>query len=143
MAHLGYRVGKVHGDLNGRNVLVDTECLVWIIDFPHMGDGHVLADLAKMENTVLFEYTLLQSDELEAAPLDGLLAELATKDPAAFESIDRQNRRRVVRAVEVIRLTGQPYSSQRSGWDALGQAPGRFTLFSAPWPRRRAGGRCG
>jgi len=65
-------------------------------------------------------------DELEAAPLDGLLAELATKDPAAFESIDRQNRRRVVRAVEVIRLTGQPYSSQRSGWDALGQAPGNL-----------------
>ncbi|HJO54375.1 MAG TPA: tRNA (adenosine(37)-N6)-dimethylallyltransferase MiaA, partial [Verrucomicrobiota bacterium] len=65
-------------------------------------------------------------DELEAAPLDGLLAELATKDPAAFESIDRQNRRRVVRAVEVIRLTGQSYSSQRSGWDALGQAPGNL-----------------
>ena len=64
-------------------------------------------------------------DELEAAPLDGLLAELATKDPAAFESIDRQNRRRVVRAMEVIRLTGKPYSSQRSGWDTL-QAPGNL-----------------
>ena len=62
-------------------------------------------------------------DELEAAPLDGLLTELATKDPAAFESIDRQNRRRVVRAVEVIRLTGQSYSSQRTGWNATGQAP--------------------
>ena len=58
--------------------------------------------------------------------MDGLLDELAAKDPAAFESIDRQNRRRVVRAVEVIRLTGQPYSSQRSGWDALGQAPGNL-----------------
>ena len=61
--------------------------------------------------------------ELEAAPLDELLTELATKDPAAFESIDRQNRRRVVRAVEVIRLTGQPYSSQRTGWNAPSQAP--------------------
>ena len=62
--------------------------------------------------------------ELEAAPMDGLLDELAAKDPAAFEAIDRQNRRRIVRAVEVIRLTGQPYSSQRSGWAAPGQAPG-------------------
>ena len=61
--------------------------------------------------------------ELEAAPLDELLDELAEKDPAAFESIDRQNPRRVVRAVEVIRLTGQSYSSQRTGWDAPDQAP--------------------
>ena len=61
--------------------------------------------------------------ELEAAPLESLLDELKAKDPAAFESIDRQNRRRVVRAVEVIRLTGRPYSSQRTGWDAPGQAP--------------------
>ncbi len=60
---------------------------------------------------------------LEAAPFDELLDELKAKDPAAFESLDRKNRRRVVRAVEVIRLTGQPYSSQRTGWGAPGQAP--------------------
>ena len=61
--------------------------------------------------------------ELEAMPLEELLVELAAKDPEAFEAVDRQNPRRVIRAVEVIRLTGQAYSSQRIGWDALGQAP--------------------
>ncbi|HJN91036.1 MAG TPA: tRNA (adenosine(37)-N6)-dimethylallyltransferase MiaA [Verrucomicrobiota bacterium] len=61
--------------------------------------------------------------ELETAPLEALLDELAAKDPAAFESIDRQNQRRIVRAVEVIRLTGQPYSSQRTGWEAPGKVP--------------------
>jgi len=55
--------------------------------------------------------------ELEAAPLESLLAELRERDPATFEKIDRQNPRRVVRAVEVIRLTGRPFSEQRSNWN--------------------------
>ena len=66
--------------------------------------------------------------ELEAIPMEELLAELAAKDPEAFKAVDRQNPRRVIRALEVIRLTGQSYSSQRTGWGAPGQAPGN--LFS-------------
>ena len=54
--------------------------------------------------------------ELEAAPLAELLAELRERDPATFENIDRQNPRRVVRAVEVIRLTGRKFSEQRAEW---------------------------
>ncbi len=58
---------------------------------------------------------LLRS-ELEATPLDVLLQELQQRDPATFEKIDRQNPRRVVRALEVIRLTGKPFSQQRAAW---------------------------
>jgi tRNA dimethylallyltransferase len=54
--------------------------------------------------------------ELEAAPLEILLAELRERDPATFEKIDRRNPRRVVRAVEVIRLTGRKFSEQRAEW---------------------------
>jgi tRNA dimethylallyltransferase len=54
--------------------------------------------------------------ELEATPLPELLRELAERDPATHERIDRQNPRRVVRAVEVIRLTGRPFSAQRAAW---------------------------
>lgn len=54
--------------------------------------------------------------ELEAAPLDELLRELEARDPEAFARIDLQNPRRVVRAVEVIRLTGKPFSAQRAEW---------------------------
>jgi tRNA dimethylallyltransferase len=50
--------------------------------------------------------------ELEALPLAELLRELELKDPIAFARIDRRNPRRVVRAVEVIRLTGRPFSAQ-------------------------------
>ena len=54
---------------------------------------------------------------LEATPLADLLRELQALDPIAYEQIDRQNPRRVVRALEVIRLTGKPFSEQRSAWE--------------------------
>ena len=52
--------------------------------------------------------------ELEATPLEKLLRELRERDPAAYEKIDKKNPRRVIRAVEVIRLTGKPFSAQRA-----------------------------
>lgn len=61
--------------------------------------------------------------ELEATPLPDLLAELAVKDPVTYGKIDRQNARRVIRAVEVLRLTGKPQSLQRADWSA--EEPGR------------------
>ena len=54
--------------------------------------------------------------ELESTPLPTLLKELEQNDPVTYEKIDRQNPRRVVRALEVIRLTGRPFSEQRAAW---------------------------
>src|SRR5271169_501897 len=54
--------------------------------------------------------------ELEAASFGALLRELRERDPAAYEKIDKQNPRRVIRAVEVIRLTGKKFSEQRAEW---------------------------
>ena len=53
---------------------------------------------------------------LRSTPLPDLLRELAERDPATYQRIDRQNPRRVIRAVEVIRLTSQPFSASRAGW---------------------------
>ena len=53
---------------------------------------------------------------LAATPLPELLRELAERDPVTYERIDRQNPRRVIRAIEVIRLTGQPFSSRLVNW---------------------------
>lgn len=50
----------------------------------------------------------------ERARIEGpsaLFAELAQKDPRAAEGMDPRNVRRTIRALEVIALTGQPYSS--------------------------------
>ncbi len=73
----------------------------------------------------------LQSDAglracLEAAPLDDLLRELAERDPATYKKIDRQNPRRVIRALEVIRLTGKPFSAQRPEWKRGMQTEAQF-----------------
>lgn len=54
--------------------------------------------------------------ELEATSLAELLHELKQRDPATYERIDRKNPRRVIRALEVIRLTGRPFSGQRAAW---------------------------
>jgi tRNA dimethylallyltransferase len=54
---------------------------------------------------------------LDASPLSELLRELELRDPMTFAIIDRKNPRRVIRAVEVIRLTGRPFSEQRSKWN--------------------------
>ena len=53
---------------------------------------------------------------LEATPRGHLLSELERTDPTTFARIDRQNPRRVIRAIEVIRLTGKPFSAQRAAW---------------------------
>ena len=54
--------------------------------------------------------------ELELLPFEKLLRELRERDPEACEKIDKQNPRRVIRAVEVIRLTGKKFSEQRAEW---------------------------
>jgi tRNA dimethylallyltransferase len=54
--------------------------------------------------------------ELESSSFELLLHELKERDPVAYGKIDRQNPRRVIRAIEVIRLTGKKFSEQRAEW---------------------------
>lgn len=44
-----------------------------------------------------------------------LLEELKARDPKLWETIDSNNPLRVCRAIEVCRLTGEPFSARRSG----------------------------
>lgn len=61
--------------------------------------------------------------ELEATPFVELLRELEQRDPVTFAKIDRNNPRRVIRALEVIRITGKPFSQQRAEWQSKVQSP--------------------
>ncbi|HVV00571.1 MAG TPA: tRNA (adenosine(37)-N6)-dimethylallyltransferase MiaA [Verrucomicrobiae bacterium] len=63
---------------------------------------------------------LLLRARLERTPLSDLLMELQRADPEAYQTVDRQNPRRVIRAVEVVRLTGKPFSAQRARWQSDG-----------------------
>jgi tRNA dimethylallyltransferase len=67
--------------------------------------------------------------ELEAASFESLLRELRERDPDAYEKIDKQNPRRVIRAVEVIRLTGKKFSEQRAEWKAQCALPTKINFY--------------
>jgi tRNA dimethylallyltransferase len=56
-------------------------------------------------------------EKLERTTSEELFRSLCGLDPGGAEKIDRQNRRRLVRAVEVCLLTGKPFSSQRIEWN--------------------------
>ena len=67
--------GWVHGDLNGANIVVDPRGNVWIIDFSHVHRGHVLRDLIKLENDLLYIFTPVDDETAlqEAARLTDAL----------------------------------------------------------------------
>jgi tRNA dimethylallyltransferase len=60
--------------------------------------------------------------QLEETPLAELLEELRERDPVTYGKIEKKNLRRVIRAVEVIRLTGRPFSARCADWDLGGSA---------------------
>ena len=72
--------------------------------------------------------------ELEAASFEALLHELRERDPAAYEKIDKQNPRRVIRAVEVIRLTWQKVFRATRRVEGAERRPNqnKFILLHAP-----------
>jgi tRNA dimethylallyltransferase len=69
---------------------------------------HGLADLPPADVAV--------RANLESLPTGELTQQLATLDPVGHAQIDLQNRRRIIRALEVCLLTGHPFSSFREQW---------------------------
>lgn len=69
--------------------------------------------------------------QLEARSLPDLLQQLEILDPQSAATIDRNNPRRVIRALEVSIVTGQPFSQQRGVSDPLY----RSLLLGIHWPR--------
>ncbi len=62
-----------------------------------------------------------------------LHALLAQRDPDAARQLHPNNTRRVIRALEVLELTGQPFSAQRM--PETGESPYRMMVFGTAWPR--------
>lgn len=66
-----------------------------------------------------FDFTQTASDpklraELEARSLGDLFAEYKRLDPDGADVIDRENKRRIVRALEVTKVTGKPFFQQQT-----------------------------
>ena len=77
-------------------------------------------------------------DRRRRGPAPARTAELAALDPVAAARIEPGNRRRIVRALEVIELTGRPFSSFGPGLDDYG--PPAFAV--AHGRRLAAAGAC-
>lgn len=52
--------------------------------------------------------------ELEKKTIDELLTQIKKLDPLTAKKIDRKNKRRIIRALEVTLLTGVPFSKQKT-----------------------------
>ena len=71
-------------------------------------------------SSVLYEFEFPGTDKqvrteleqrLESEGVETLLKELEERDPLAFAAIDPHNHRRVIRALEVITITGKPFGA--------------------------------
>jgi hypothetical protein len=56
-------VAYQHGDLHGGNIILDHAQNVWLIDFEYTERTHILKDIAKIENDILYEYTPINDVE--------------------------------------------------------------------------------
>jgi tRNA dimethylallyltransferase len=70
-------------------------------------------------------------EELASRPPDDLLAQLRRVDPEAESFVDPRNVRRVVRALEVFRTTGKPFSY----WRTKQHPPFESTIIGLQLPR--------
>lgn len=80
--------------------------------------------------------------ELAAMGMEALCAELETVDPIAATKIEKNDQKRIIRALEVFRLTGEPMSTHQARHDhktvparyefkLIGLAPERDALYQA------------
>lgn len=102
-------LAQLHGDLNGANIIVDAQKNVWLIDFFHAHRGHILKDLIKLENDLLYIWTKIETDEdfEDALALTDrllLVEDLAAGLPEGGESEFRTEKiRRAYSAVRMLR----------------------------------------
>jgi protein-tyrosine phosphatase/nicotinamidase-related amidase len=99
-------VAYVHGDLNAANILVDAHHNVWLIDFSHAGPGHVLKDLAKFENDLLYLLTPIvdAAELLEALAITRALRSVTDLRADLPDRPDEATSPQFVRAWEVLQV---------------------------------------
>jgi CheY-like chemotaxis protein len=70
-----------HGDLHGRNILVDSKGNFWLIDFARVANGHVLRDFIELETDIKFNI-MYETDLKQVLPFEkALLFPNKVKEP--------------------------------------------------------------
>ncbi|MBN1762808.1 MAG: anti-sigma factor antagonist [Methanomicrobia archaeon] len=100
---------SVHGDLNMKNVLMDEEANMWLIDFSETEHAHILRDIAKLEAVLKFESFAITSEEQLRALVELEQRFLDTKSLSEIPqlpysvSIEDPNVRKAFRCVQRLR----------------------------------------
>ena len=144
-------ISFVHGDLNGANIVIDGQDNVWVIDFFHTARGHVLKDLIKLENDLLYIFTPLADEAELAQALAVTDALVAVEDLAAAPpdlALSAPSLARGYRTLKLLRgfypdlvkydrdplqlLTGQlRYAVHTLGFDESSALQRRWALYAA------------
>ena len=96
----------LHGLFQKHQTVILTGGSMMYIDAICKGIDEMPTVTSEIRNTVWEQY--------EKEGLQPLLEELKVKDPVHYEEVDLSNYKRVIHAVEICRMTGQPYSSFRT-----------------------------
>lgn len=97
----------IHGDLNASNIIVDSQSNVWIIDFFHTHHGHVIKDLLKLENDLLYILNDINSikDVIEATKISEVLFNIRDLrkplPPASEIGLESEH---LIKTYEVLRI---------------------------------------
>jgi len=118
-------VSYIHGDLNGKNMILDAQNNVWLIDFFHTHRGHVIKDLLKLENDLLYIFTKIdESDWKDACKLtDVLINQSDLGIPLDASQVNQYSSNKIQRAYltacklrsfypKLIELDRDPYQMQ-------------------------------
>jgi hypothetical protein len=97
-----------HGDLNGKNILVDSNFLPWLIDFTRTSWGAALRDVAELESAIVFD--LIHKLSSSVSLIDLLAFQKAILIPTQFDqeiemqaSLRTMPFTRVLAAVQTLR----------------------------------------
>jgi tRNA dimethylallyltransferase len=81
-----------------------------------------------------WEFRRAIEEEIKQVGLGSLRERLEMVDPLSAQKLHPNDQRRMIRALEVYRLTGQPISHQQVQFED-GQPPGQCKVFCLAWPR--------
>lgn len=81
-----------------------------------------------------WEFRQQIEDELQTVPIEALHERLQIIDPLAAAKLHPRDKRRIIRALEVFRATGQPLSHRQTQFDE-GRPAERCRVFVLSWPR--------
>ncbi len=109
----------IHGDLNGANILIDSHENIWLIDFFHTHRGHILKDLIKLENDILYIFSGIENEQelTLAVQLSELLyniADLSAELPALPDHL--AHNQKIFKCYETVKIL-RSYYPDLIRWD--------------------------